>query len=82
MIAKVFSIDTCRKEHSHWCNGDFIGVYSKAELYTYSNPKMYEKEREDRSIENGCFFCSKDKNQEVEIKLEGKNVSPAPERRK
>ncbi len=28
------------------------------------------------------IFFVQDKNQEVEIKLEGKNVSPAPERRK
>jgi hypothetical protein len=50
----------------------------------YLNQKRYVflSQKKKRKFEENVCFSFKDINQEIEIKLEGKSVSPAPERRK
>ncbi len=59
----------------YWC------VLKGGTLYVFKSKDVRENSNE-YLRERTCGFFLKDKNQEVEIKLEGKNVSPAPERRK
>ncbi len=60
----------------YWCvlKGGTLYVFKSKDVREHSNEYLQERKKKP--------FFSKDKNQEVEIKLEGKNVSPAPERRK
>jgi hypothetical protein len=63
----------------YWCvlKGRTLYVFKSKDVSFIGNDAQYLSKRQSTII-----FSFKDKNQEVEMKLEGKNVSPAPDRRK